>query len=131
MPNKQLATEWLESGKKHLIAAEILLKSKHFNDIVGIEVQQAIERFLKAVLAYYNKPVLRTHDLSILLEEIRDVVNFDAGIKEICEFATDYYQETRYPERGRSFLPSDNEIERVLDGAHLILDKVNELINRK
>ena len=68
MRNKILANDWLEDGKKHLDVACTMQKDSYYNDIVGLELQQAIERFLKSVLAFNNKKIIRT-DLAVLLKK--------------------------------------------------------------
>jgi HEPN domain-containing protein len=130
MPNRVLANEWLESGKKHLDVAEILFKNGHYTDIVGIELQQSIERVLKAVLAYNNLSIARTHDLTILLEAVKNEIEFDNDTREQCEIATDYFVDNRYPVRGNNFLPTDKEIEEVIETAEYIYKNVREYIDR-
>lgn len=130
MQNTQLANEWLESGKKHLEVAKILFKNGHFNDIVGLELQQAIERVLKSILAYNNLSITRTHDLATLLETLKGEIEFDSDIREQCDLATDYFQDNRYPVRGSNFLPSDIEINKVIETADYIYKEVNEYVNR-
>jgi HEPN domain-containing protein len=130
MQNIQLAKEWLDSGKKHLEVAEILFKNGHYTDIVGLELQQSIERVLKAVLAYNNQSITRTHDLATLLESIKNEIEFDNDIRMQCDIATDYYQDNRYPVRGSSFLPSEKEIEKVIETADYIYKKVKEYVDR-
>ena len=130
MPNKLLTNDWLESGKKHLEVAEILFKNGHYTDIVGIELQQSIERILKAVLAYNNLSIARTHDLAILLEAVKNEIEFDNDIREQCEIATDYFIDNRYPVRGSNFLPSNKEIGKVIETANFIYKTVNEYINK-
>ena len=131
MPNKLLANEWLESGKKHLEVAEILFKNGHYTDIVGLELQQSVERILKAVLAYNNLSIIRTHDLATLLETVKNEIEFDNAIRVQCEIATDYFQDNRYPGGGSSFLPSDKEIGKVIETADYIYKKVKEYINKQ
>jgi HEPN domain-containing protein len=130
MPNRVLANEWLESGKKHLEAAEILFKNGHYTDIVGLELQQSIERILKAVLAYNNLSIARTHDLALLLESVKNEIEFEKDTNEQCEIATDYFFDNRYPVRGSSFLPSDKEIAEVIETAEYIYEKVKEYIDK-
>ena len=130
MPNRVLANDWLESGKKHLDVAEILFKNGHYTDIVGIELQQSVERVLKAILAYNNLSIARTHDLAILLEAVKSEIEFDCDIREQCEIATDYFIDNRYPVRGSNFLPSEKEIEKVIETANYIYKTVNEYINK-
>jgi HEPN domain-containing protein len=129
MPNKILANEWLESGKKHLETAEILFRNGHYNDIVGLELQQSIERVLKAIQAFNNQSIARTHDLVRLLETGKKEIEFDNDIKEQCEIATDYFQDNRYPTGGSSFLPSDKEIKKVIEAADHIYKTVFKYIN--
>jgi HEPN domain-containing protein len=131
MQNIQLANEWLESGKKHLEVAEILSKNGHYTDIVGLELQQSIERVLKAVLAYNNLSITRTHDLAKLLEAVKNEIEFDNDIRVQCDIATDYFQDNRYPVRGSSFLPSDKEIGKVIEAADHIYKTVNNYINKQ
>jgi hypothetical protein len=43
MSNKIYAQEWLELAKHNLQGAEILFAADHFTDVIGCEIQQAIE----------------------------------------------------------------------------------------
>jgi HEPN domain-containing protein len=130
MPNKILANDWLESEKKHLEIAEILFREGHYNDIVGLELQQSIERILKAIPAYNNLSITRTHDLAILLEDVKNRIEFDDKIREQCEKAKDYFQDNRNPGGSNSFLPTDKEIEKVIETAEYIYKKVKEYIDK-
>jgi HEPN domain-containing protein len=130
MQNKPIASEWLELAKRNLDAAKILFKEKHFNDVIGIELHQSIEKSLKAVPAYHGKTVLKTHDLIVLLSNAEEYIKFDDELKELLETATDYYVENRYPGGGLNFLPSNREIEEVIESAEYILKTVNEYIDK-
>lgn len=57
MPNKKYAIEWLELSRHHLEAAEILIKANHFTDVIGQELQQSIEKTIKAVFAYEGRRI--------------------------------------------------------------------------
>ena len=130
MPNKSIANEWLELAKRNLDAAKILFKEKLFNDVIGIELHQSIEKSLKAIPAFQNKTVLKTHDLIVLLSHAEKFIQFDPDMRKLLERATDYYVENRYPGGGFNFLPSDNEIENVFETANYIYRTVNEYINK-
>lgn len=130
MPNKSIANEWLELAKRNLDAAKILFKEKHFNDVIGIELHQCIEKSLKAVPAFHNKTILKTHDLIVLLSNAEEYINVDSDFRKLLETATDYYVENRYPGGGFSFLPSDKEIEKVIAAADYIYKKVDEHIKK-
>ena len=130
MSNKSIANEWLELAKRNLDAAKILFKEKHFNDVIGIELHQCIEKSLKAVPAFHNKTILKTHDLIVLLSNAEEYINVDSDFRKLLETATDYYVENRYPGGGFSFLPSDKEIEKVIETADYIYKKADEYINK-
>ena len=130
MQNKTIASEWLELAKRNLDAAKILFKEKHFNDVIGIELHQCIEKSLKALPAFHNNTVLKTHDLIVLLSQTEKFIQFDPDLRKILETATDYYVENRYPGGGFNFLPPDTEIEKVIETADFIYKTVNEYINK-
>jgi HEPN domain-containing protein len=131
MQNRILANDWLEDGKKHLDVACTMQKDSYYNDIVGLELQQAIERVFKSVLAFNNKKITRTHDLAVLLEEIKPYLYFNIEVLHICQIATDYYIDKRYPGGGINFIPKDDEIKLVTLTAENIYNTINEYINKK
>ncbi len=51
MPNKVFAQEWMELAAHNLKGAEILFAADHFTDVIGCELQQALEKALKSLLA--------------------------------------------------------------------------------
>jgi len=129
MQNKSIGNEWLELAKRNLDAAKILFKEKHFNDVIGIELHQSIEKSLKAIPAFHGKTVFKTHDLIVLLSNAEEYLKFENGLKKLLETATDYYVENRYPGGGFNFLPSNKEIEEVMESADNIYKIVKEYIN--
>jgi len=129
MQNKSIGNEWLDLAKRNLDAAKILFKEKHFNDVIGIELHQSIEKSLKAIPAFHGKTVLKTHDLIVLLSNAEEYLKFENELKKLLETATDYYVENRYPGGGFNFLPSDREIEEVIGSAECIYKIVKEYIN--
>ena len=130
MQNKSIASEWLELAKRNLDAAKILFKEKHFNDVIGIELHQSIEKCLKAVPAFHGKTVLKTHDLIVLLSIAEEYIIIENDLKRSLETATDYYVENRYPGGGFNFLPSDKEIEELIESADYVYKTVKEYINK-
>ena len=52
MANKMYAIEWLRFAIKNLNTAKLLYKVKHYEDIIGIELQQTLEKSLKSLIAY-------------------------------------------------------------------------------
>jgi len=66
MPNRTLALEWLERAWHDLESARILFEVDHFTDVIGVDIQQSIEKTLKSLLAFQNKKIIKTHNLVIL-----------------------------------------------------------------
>lgn len=131
MQKKSIANEWLELAKHNLDVAKILFKEKHSNDVIGIELHQSIEKSLKAVPAFHDKTILKTHDLIVLLSNAEEFIRFETDLNQLLETATDYYVENRYPGGGFNFLPSDKEIKQVIENADYIYKTVNKYINKQ
>lgn len=63
MANKPYAVEWLTITYHDLQSAQILFAADHYTDGIGCDLQQAIEKILKAVIASKNYKIPKTHDL--------------------------------------------------------------------
>ena len=70
MANKEYAKEWLSFAKKNLDTAKLLYNASHYTDIIGVELQQALEKILKAKFAYDNKPIIKSHKLLEIIANI-------------------------------------------------------------
>lgn len=127
MPHDTYAKEWLELARHNLEAAEILFQANHYTDIIGQELQQSIEKTLKAIFALEGWKIERTHELSLLLKKVEYKLDMDANYYDLCDIATTYYSEHRYP-IAKSELPPLNEIEQVLNLAKMLYSQVYDLI---
>ena len=54
MANKTYAKEWLTFAIKNLSTAKLLYDANHYEDIIGVEIQQALKKMLKAIYANEN-----------------------------------------------------------------------------
>ena len=128
MPNKKYAKEWLELARKHRLTAQLLFEADHFTDIIGIELQQSIERYLKALLAYYSIKIPRSHDLVEIYKYLGDNLILDDEQLEMLDVATTYFTDTRYP-GNYYYNPDMKEIQKILSFANdfdsIISSKVN------
>jgi HEPN domain-containing protein len=127
MPNKIYALEWLNLSFKNLEASRILNEAEHFTDVIGVEVHQALEKILKAVLAYNNVKIPRTHDLIELVPLVKEFIALNEEIINIITVATDYYSQDRYP--GPSYsIPPHKEIEAVIKNTYQFYKQVKEYV---
>lgn len=68
-----LARAYLRLADRDLKALDLLIGSQEIDDeTVGFHAQQAVEKCLKAVLAYYSIPFRKTHDLQELMDLLID-----------------------------------------------------------
>jgi len=129
MPNRKLANEWLAMARKNLETAILLNRENHYTDVISIDVQQSVEKTLKAVYAFNGEKIPRTHSLEILFNYASDFIIFeDVDIKKLF-IISDYYQTERYPVP-KYFMPEREEINNSLEFAKSILGKVNQHINQ-
>ncbi len=91
MPNKKLASEWFRFAEKNLETALLLFKEEHYTDVIAIDIQQAVEKALKAVYAYNGDKIPRTHSLEILYNYTESDINLKDIKKKDLLIISDYY----------------------------------------
>lgn len=127
MPNKKLAYEWFEFAGRDIETAILLDRENHYTDVIAIDIQQAIEKSLKAVYALNGEKIPRTHSLDVLFNYVSGYIEWkDVEIKDLI-MVNDYYQTERYP-GPRYFMPSKEEIKSAIHLAQTILDQVHDHI---
>ncbi len=128
MPNLFIAKEWLEHSGKNLETAILLYKADHYTDVIAIDIQQSIEKALKAVYAFYHTKIPRTHALPLLFNFVIQHIEFiDISIDDIIRIS-DYYETDRYP-GPRYFIPSKEEIGESLIIAENIYNSISKHIS--
>jgi HEPN domain-containing protein len=121
------ARDWLIKAENDLASARLLASAAQpLRDTAIYHCQQAGEKALKALLAWKKRPLLRTHDLEILLNQ---VVADCPGLEQLqgpAESLTPYAVEYRYP--GEFADPSEEELDEALAAAQAILLAVSKLV---
>ena len=129
MPNQKLALEWLVFAQRNLETAQLLIRENHYTDVIAFDIQQAIEKALKAVYAYNNESVPRIHALDVLFNYANTNIQFkNIDIKQLLTI-NDYYIAERYP-GPRFSMPEMDEISESMNIAQTILDQVRKHINQ-
>ncbi len=129
MLNKKIANEWISFAEKNLETAILLYKENHYTDVIAVDVQQAIEKALKAVYALYGEKIPRTHSLEILLNYAASRIDFDDIDIVKLIIVSDYYQTERYP-GPRYFSPGRDEINTSIGLAKTMVNKVKYHLNQ-
>ncbi len=122
--NKTAAKEWLVIAYHDLKSAQILYDAQHYTDSIGNDLQQAMEKSLKACIAYKNSKIPRSHDLFELYKMVEILQITDQEI-EYLYLATEYFKEDHYPYPNYA-LPLREEIKEVMEFAYKIFDTVCE-----
>jgi len=95
---KQQAREWFERGDHDIETAQLLYDEHGYTDAIAHHIHQGIEKYLKGYLVLKGQKPPRVHELDALLNL---AAKFEAGLYipfiELCEKATRYYIEDRYP----------------------------------
>jgi len=110
---RELVRQWLDKAAADFDAAEQLsTQGGRFREIVAFHCQQAVEKYLKALLVRRQIEFPKTHDIAKLLDCMATV---DASIAEPLRDAdalTPFGVETRYPSDAPEVLPG-GEVETI------------------
>jgi len=127
MPDREsrLPADWFARGKADLQAAEILLAHGGDTGLAGMHIQQAVEKYLKGFLLSRGWTLERIHDLPALLDEA--VTHFPELeiYRALCEEATAFYFEARYPFPVEP--PTREEVEALLRTAQEMAHRIEEV----
>lgn len=124
--NKKAAIEWITIAYHDLTSAEILFSVDHYTDSIGSDLQQAIEKLLKAIIASENRKIPKTHDLYEIYTQIDSLVIEEMNM-DILYRATEYLKEDRYP-NPHYCLPPRDEIEEVMHFSKDLFQNVIDLL---
>ncbi len=112
--NENTVKKWIFKAESDLKTAKDELKTKSpATDTVCFHTQQCAEKYLKAFLIFHNKPLKRTHNLAVLIEECASI---SPGFRELHDYSidelSDYAVAVRY---GNEFyFPSVEEAKEAL-----------------
>lgn len=122
------AKAWLCFAQRNLELAKLLTKEGYYEDVIGFELQQSIEKSFKAILVNYHKPVIDTHDLNVLREAVSaKYLIEDYMIVELLEIATGYYLNARYPNSDYS-VPESKTLFEIEELAHLLFEGIANVL---
>jgi len=99
--NKTAGREWLNKAWHHLSSGKVLYNANHYTDVIAIDLHYAIEVTLKAIFAYQNRKIVKTHDLIKLYVYIKDMIYFNDEELKLMDRVTTYHIKGSYPTRDR------------------------------
>jgi HEPN domain-containing protein len=124
MQNNEIKkNSWIFFADNDLGAAEFLFTKAEFTGEIVFLCQQAVEKYLKAVLFELKIPIQKTHDLPKLYNEVKKFKNWEIDetlLNNLC----DLYIESRYPTDvallGGEVLPSVEDAKMFLEFAQSV-----------
>jgi HEPN domain-containing protein len=90
--------DWIEKADHDLGSAKVIyLHLPEYFDTIAFHCQQAVEKYLKALLIFYQIDFTRTHDLIYLLERISEKVEIEDSRFQKAFFLSNFGVQIRYP----------------------------------
>jgi len=126
--NNTSAKEWLIKAWHNLSGAKIFYDVDHYTDVTAVELHYAVEKVLKSFLAFENKKIPKTHDLSKIYELVMSFINFDEDDLNLLDTITEYHIGESYPVFDRK-MPPKEEIKEVLDFTEELFEKVCNILD--
>lgn len=100
MKNESDVKEWIRYADMDVISANHLNEIQYPKpmEIICYHCQQAAEKMLKALILAYDGELQKTHDLSLLADELSECVTFSENILNSADALTPYAVKIRYPQ---------------------------------
>lgn len=121
--NRQSAKEWLVKSWHNLSGAHLFYDANHYTDVTAVEIHYSAEKILKSILAYYNKKIVKSHNLTEIYALISDFIELEENDIDLLDIMSEYHIEESYPQYDRA-LPPKEEIKVVLDFTDKLFYKV-------
>jgi len=119
--------KWIDKAEHDLIAAKHMVKIAELTDIVCFHSQQCTEKYLKALLLFYNIDFPKTHDLRILHQLAQKYCSLKIKLSEIISLNR-YTIEGRYPGDWEPI--SCKEANDSIAIASLVRDKITFILHK-
>ena len=119
---------WLRYADENFQSAQVLFESRLFNPCLH-NVQQAVEKWLKAVLVELSVPLKKTHSIS----ELKGLCVGQGMALELsddeCEFLDSLYLPSKYPLGG--VLPDFEPNEEICQRSLSIAERIKRSVESK
>ena len=128
---RSLVREWIAKAETDFEAAERLApavaNSGRLREVVGFHCQQTVEKYLKALLTYYQVEFPKTHDIKVLLSLLSRVDREASDFLESARWLTPFGVTVRYPGDLAEMLPGDEV--KALETARMVREAVSGILS--
>ena len=122
MSDEKYIQEWINKANKDIKAVEKLEKEEDITEIVCFHCQQAVEKYLKALLLSNNEDIQKTHNIDILLNKCKKY-NQERE-RYIGNPLSDYVVDLRYPDT--AYIPTVEETKEAIELMNKIISVIKE-----
>ena len=123
---KEETHRWLQYSGENLESAGLLLEGNLYNPCLQ-NVQQAVEKMLKAMLIEFALPLKRTHSINELTRMLANIGKNVAVTEEECDLLDSVYLPSKYPLGG--VLPDFDPDEAICSQCLSIAERVKKSID--
>jgi len=96
-PDQTRVATFIATADNDMGMAHVLLQNApHYYEGIGFHCQQAVKKYLKAILVTYGLPVPHTHDLPRLLNDLAAFVAFTSAERLAAVVLFDFAVDFRY-----------------------------------
>lgn len=128
LPHKDLIKAWLHKGRDDLLFAKASFKETEFYDQICCLCQQAVEKYIKAVILVIKGEITKRdkiHNLNILAESCKSLIDLSQFDEELRAL-TQAYIPARYPDEAHLKAFSKEEAKNSLEIAEKIINFIEE-----
>ena len=96
---QEYINQWIEIAERDLLAAqhELAREDDMISEAICFHCQQAVEKFVKAYLVFFDIPFEKIHDIGELIEMCEAKDNQISILKKEADNLTEYAVDIRYP----------------------------------
>ena len=94
-------------------------------EIICFHCQQAVEKFLKGLLIFFGQEIIKTHDLTLLVNLLEDFIDLSEEEKMICARLTLFAVETRYP---HELAIEDYHLTRTVEETKIVFNRLKNIL---
>jgi len=117
--------EWIDRAISAFDIASVKVSENVYYEDLCAYAQQAAEKAIKGLLVYYGEKPAHTHNLRLLLDDLKKYTDIDEKVKE-ARHLTKYANQTKYP--GDYIDVPEEEYKRALKIAENCIDWVEKKI---
>ena len=118
---KRLVKQWIRKAENDLLNVTNNLRADQTPwDTVCFHCQQAVEKYIKAVLVAHGEEIPRTHDLEQLYNLIQSWIPWIEEQRDELRWLTAYAVVSRYPVEVEETPPGEDEANRAHQLANIV-----------